>query len=151
MEAESCPASVFDQFCLSFHPARTPPCPTIRGAVRSICDSRSKLFRGCQYTHSSYLRDGAVHNGGHREGRQGAAVFFQRHHKASVLARECRHPELVVSGTRDTKAVLDANPADACISANRTCEMGLLHATGRPYQSFVFLLEELSRPERPKS
>jgi len=25
------------------------------------------------------------------EGRQGAAVFFQRHHKASVLARECRH------------------------------------------------------------
>ena len=34
---------------------------------------------------------GAVLNGGHREGRQGAAVFFQRHHKASVLARECRH------------------------------------------------------------
>jgi D-lactate dehydrogenase len=61
------------------------------------------------------------------------------------------HPELVVSGTRDTKAVLDAKPADAYISANRTCEMGLLHATGRPYQSFVFLLEELSRPERPKS
>jgi hypothetical protein len=41
------------------------------------------------------------------------------------------HPELVVSGTRDTKAVLDAKPADAYISANRTCEMGLLHATGR--------------------
>src|ERR1700733_10144823 len=61
------------------------------------------------------------------------------------------HPELVVSGTRDTKAVLDAEPADAYISANRTCEMGLLHATGRPYQSFVFLLEELSRPERPSS
>ena len=57
------------------------------------------------------------------------------------------HPELVVSGTRDLKAALDANPANAYISANRTCEMGLLHATGRPYQSFVFLLEELSRPE----
>jgi D-lactate dehydrogenase len=40
------------------------------------------------------------------------------------------HPELVVSATRDTKAVLDARPADAYISANRTCEMGLLHATG---------------------
>jgi len=61
------------------------------------------------------------------------------------------HPELVVSGARDTKAVLDAKPADAYLSANRTCEMGLLHATGRPYQSFVFLLEELSRPERFKS
>jgi hypothetical protein len=24
--------------------------------------------------------------------------------------------------------------------------MGLRHATGRPYESFVFLLEELSRP-----
>jgi Putative oxalocrotonate tautomerase enzyme len=61
------------------------------------------------------------------------------------------HPELVVSATRDTKAVLDTEPADAYISANRTCEMGLLHATGRSYQSFVFLLEELSRPERPSS
>jgi D-lactate dehydrogenase len=57
------------------------------------------------------------------------------------------HPELVVSATRDTKYALDANRADAYISANRTCEMGLLHATGRPYQSFVFLLEELSRPQ----
>ena len=47
---------------------------------------------------------------------------------------------------RDTKAALDAEPADAYISANRTCEMGLLHATGRPYHSFVYLLEELSRP-----
>jgi D-lactate dehydrogenase len=58
------------------------------------------------------------------------------------------HPELVESATRDTKAVLDARPADAYISANRTCEMGLLHATGRPYQSFVFLLEQLTRPEQ---
>lgn len=61
------------------------------------------------------------------------------------------HPELVVSATRDTKAALEARPADAYLSANRTCEMGLLHTTGRPYQSFVFLLEELSRPDRPSS
>jgi len=59
------------------------------------------------------------------------------------------HPELVVSGTTDTKAVLDKDPADAYLSANRACEMGLLHATGRRYESFVFLLEELSRPEGP--
>jgi D-lactate dehydrogenase len=58
------------------------------------------------------------------------------------------HPELVVSATRDSKAELDAEkPADAYLSANRTCEMGLLQATGRSYQSFVYLLEELSRPE----
>jgi len=57
------------------------------------------------------------------------------------------HPEIVVSATREIKAVLDARPAEAYISANRTCEMGLRHATGRPYESFIFLLEELSRPE----
>jgi len=57
------------------------------------------------------------------------------------------HPELVVSATREVKAVLDARPADAYLSANRTCEMGLRHATGRPYESFIYLLEELSRPE----
>ena len=56
------------------------------------------------------------------------------------------HPELVVSATREIKAVLDAHPAEAYVSANRTCEMGLRHATGRPYESFIFLLEELSRP-----
>jgi D-lactate dehydrogenase len=57
------------------------------------------------------------------------------------------HPELVVSATREVRSVLDARPCDAYLSANRTCEMGLRHATGRPYESFIFLLEELSRPE----
>ena len=57
------------------------------------------------------------------------------------------HPELVVSATREVRAVLDARPCDAYVSANRTCEMGLRHATGRPYESFIFLLEELSRPD----
>src|SRR5258705_11404310 len=37
------------------------------------------------------------------------------------------HPELVLSATRDEKAGLDAWPADAYVSANRTCEMGLRH------------------------
>jgi D-lactate dehydrogenase len=57
------------------------------------------------------------------------------------------HPELVVSATREVRAALDARPCDAYISANRTCEMGLRHATGRPYESFIFMLEELSRPD----
>ena len=55
------------------------------------------------------------------------------------------HPELVISATRDEKAGLDQTPAQAYLSANRTCEMGLRQATGYPYESFVFLLEELTR------
>jgi D-lactate dehydrogenase len=57
------------------------------------------------------------------------------------------HPELVVSATREVRLVLIDRPFDAYLSANRTCEMGLRHATGRPYESFIFLLEELSRLE----
>jgi D-lactate dehydrogenase len=56
------------------------------------------------------------------------------------------HPELVRSATRDEKAELDSVSADAYISGNRTCEMGMRHATGRPYESFVFALELLTRP-----
>ncbi|MCX5191582.1 (Fe-S)-binding protein [Streptomyces sp. NBC_00268] len=56
------------------------------------------------------------------------------------------HPELVVSATRDEKAGLEASAAQAYLSANRTCEMGLRHATGQPYESFIFPLEELTRP-----
>jgi D-lactate dehydrogenase len=56
------------------------------------------------------------------------------------------HPELVVSATRDEKAELDASPAQAYLSANRTREMGLRQAAGQPYESFIFLLEEPTRP-----
>ena len=57
------------------------------------------------------------------------------------------HPELVRSATREEKAGLEAWPADAYVSANRTCEMGLRQATGMPFESFVFLLEALTRPD----
>jgi D-lactate dehydrogenase len=56
------------------------------------------------------------------------------------------HPELVASATREEKAHLDAHPAAVYLSANRTCEMGLLHATGKPYESFIFALEGVTRP-----
>ena len=36
-------------------------------------------------------------------------------------------------------------PADACVSTNRTCEVGLHQATGRPWVSVAELLEELTR------
>jgi D-lactate dehydrogenase len=61
------------------------------------------------------------------------------------------HPELVVSATREVRLVLIDQPCDAYLSANRTCEMGLRHATARPYESFIFLLEELSRPQADRS
>jgi D-lactate dehydrogenase len=56
------------------------------------------------------------------------------------------HPELPRSALRDVKAWLDGRQLDACVSSNRTCELGLQQVTGRPYSSFIFLLEELTRP-----
>jgi D-lactate dehydrogenase len=56
------------------------------------------------------------------------------------------HPELPQSALRDVKAALDGRRFDAWVSSNRTCELGLEQVTGRPYSSFVFLLEELTRP-----
>ena len=50
------------------------------------------------------------------------------------------------SGHGTMPVVVDA----AYLSANRTCEMGLRQATGYPYESFVFLLEELTRPTSGK-
>jgi D-lactate dehydrogenase len=55
------------------------------------------------------------------------------------------HPELPRSALRDVKAELDGRSLDACMSSNRTCELALQQVTGRPYSSFVFLLEELTR------
>ena len=57
------------------------------------------------------------------------------------------HPELVRSATREEAAYASEHPADLYLSANRTCEMGLLHASGRPYESFLFELEALTRRE----
>jgi D-lactate dehydrogenase len=55
------------------------------------------------------------------------------------------HPELVRSATRDEAASLEEHPADIYVSSNRTREMGLPQATGKPYESFVFAVEELTR------
>ena len=55
------------------------------------------------------------------------------------------HPELPASALRDEAAELEGRDFDACLCSNRTCELGLQQVTGRPYASFVFLLEELTR------
>ena len=55
------------------------------------------------------------------------------------------HPELPRSALRDVALELDGVQLDACVSSNRTCELALQRVTGRPYRSFVLLLEELTR------
>jgi D-lactate dehydrogenase len=36
-------------------------------------------------------------------------------------------------------------PLDLYLCANRTCEVGMKHATLAPHQSFLYALEELTR------
>jgi D-lactate dehydrogenase len=55
------------------------------------------------------------------------------------------HPELPASALAMAAAELDGSTFDACLCSNRTCEIGLQQVTGRPYGSFILLLEELTR------
>jgi D-lactate dehydrogenase len=55
------------------------------------------------------------------------------------------HPELTAAATRPQAEELAGRRFDARLSSNRTCEIGLSRATGERYESFVFLLEELTR------
>jgi D-lactate dehydrogenase len=54
-------------------------------------------------------------------------------------------PELTASATAaETREVL-SDSFDGYYSSSRTCEIGLTRATGRPYRSFWYLLDEASR------
>jgi D-lactate dehydrogenase len=55
------------------------------------------------------------------------------------------HPELTRSATFAEAEEVRARVFDAYLGSNRTCEIGLNTATGRNYESFVYLLEELTR------
>src|SRR3954447_11935396 len=55
------------------------------------------------------------------------------------------HPELPAAALREEAAEVRSRPADAYLSSNRTCEIGLRQVTGAPYASFALLLEELTR------
>jgi D-lactate dehydrogenase len=55
------------------------------------------------------------------------------------------HPELTASATQEEALEVQAREFDAHISTNRTCEIGMERATGRPYVHVVQLLEELTR------
>jgi D-lactate dehydrogenase len=55
------------------------------------------------------------------------------------------HPELTAAATLEEQAEIGARSYDAYVSANRTCELGLEQATGRPWKSVVQLLDEATR------
>ena len=56
------------------------------------------------------------------------------------------HTELTRSATAEEAAEARSREFDAYLGSNRTCEIGLNLATGRDYESFVFLLERSTRP-----
>jgi len=55
------------------------------------------------------------------------------------------HPELTASATAREAAEVIARDHDAYISTNRTCELGMSRATGKPYRHVLELLAELTR------
>jgi D-lactate dehydrogenase len=59
--------------------------------------------------------------------------------------RGLSHPELTAAATAPQAAELAGRELDAHLCNNRTCEIGLTRATGERYESFLFLLERLTR------
>jgi D-lactate dehydrogenase len=55
------------------------------------------------------------------------------------------HPELTAAATVEEAAEVRAGDFAACVSSNRTCEIAMERATGRPYVHVIQLLEELTR------
>ena len=103
---------------------------------------RVVLHPTCSTNHlglSGMLRDIAEHLSAEVEVPFGASCC------GTAGDRGLLHPELVVSATLDERAEVVESTADAYLSANRTCEMGMRHVTGRPYESFVFAVEQLTR------
>ncbi|WP_053205477.1 FAD-binding and (Fe-S)-binding domain-containing protein [Jiangella muralis] len=57
------------------------------------------------------------------------------------------HPELTRGATEAEAATVAAlGEADGYASCNRTCELGMTRATGKPYRHVLELLEEATRP-----
>ena len=55
-------------------------------------------------------------------------------------------PELTASATTREAAEVRAGTHDGHYSSSRTCEIGMTRATGRIYRSYLFMLEEATRP-----
>jgi D-lactate dehydrogenase len=57
-------------------------------------------------------------------------------------------PELTASATAREAAELRSGVHDGFYSSSRTCEIGMARATGKPYRSIWFLLDDATRPAR---
>jgi D-lactate dehydrogenase len=55
------------------------------------------------------------------------------------------HPEVTAGATAAEAAEVGQRRYDAYVSNNRTCELGMTRATGRPYRHVLELLEEVTR------
>jgi D-lactate dehydrogenase len=55
-------------------------------------------------------------------------------------------PELTAAATKREAVEVLAGAHDGYFSSSRTCEIGMTRATGRVYRSYLFLLEEATRP-----
>ena len=55
-------------------------------------------------------------------------------------------PELTESATRREAAEVRADRHDGYFSSSRTCEIGMTRATGQIYRSYIYLLEQATRP-----
>jgi D-lactate dehydrogenase len=55
------------------------------------------------------------------------------------------HAELTRSATAEEADEVGSRKFAAYLGSNRTCELGMNLATGEDYESFVYLLEELTR------
>jgi D-lactate dehydrogenase len=56
------------------------------------------------------------------------------------------HPELTASATRAEAAEVSARTFTGYASANRTCEIAMTRATGKPYRHILELLDDATRP-----
>jgi D-lactate dehydrogenase len=54
------------------------------------------------------------------------------------------HPELPAAANAELSTIVVLGTANAYLSSNRTCEIGLRETTGAPYESFLLLLQELT-------
>lgn len=57
------------------------------------------------------------------------------------------HPELTEHATIEEMEEVRSCGADLFLSGNRTCELGLEHDSGEPYESVLIALERLTRPQ----
>ncbi|MBV8350248.1 MAG: FAD-binding oxidoreductase [Mycolicibacterium sp.] len=88
------------------------------------------------------------------EDLQGLAAACAREVETPVYAECCGfagdrgmlHKELTESAAREEAAEVTSRHYDAHLCANRTCEIGMEHVTGRPYYSVLIALERATRP-----